>query len=160
MYDYDEFTLPRPRTIILWVLGILIAVTLLNAGAFYTNSLWFQKVQSPIERQNMNHDPNWLRQVEVDYQTSYSDFQAAKAALPTKVAAVEDFKKTHGDPSKWDYWTQQQYQTLYNDAMGTYQAEVNEAAHYNALASGADTGPVRPANLPPLLAPDPQPIIP
>lgn len=159
MNDYDEFNLPRPRTILLWVAGIIVALALFNGVAYLTGSLWFQKVQSPIERQNMNHDPNWLRQVETDYQTSYTDFQAARASLPVKVAAVEEFKKTHGPSSTWDYWTQQQYQTLYNDAMGTYQAEVNEAAHYNALASSADTGPVRPANLPSQLAPDPQPTL-
>lgn len=158
MYDTDE--LPSKYTIIRWTVTILIGLALFNGVAFLTHSLWFQTVQAPIQRQNLNHDPNWVRQVETDYQTSYADFQAAKNTLPGKIAAVEDFKRTHGDPSTWDYWTQQQYQTLYNDAMGTYQAEVNEASHYNALASDADTGPLRPTNLPEQLTPDPQPTIP
>lgn len=160
MHDYDDFQLPRARTIWTWAVGIILALILFNVIAYFTGALWYQRVQSPIERQNQNHDPNWLRQVETDYQTSYADFQAAQQALPTKVAAVENFKKVHGASSTWDYPTQQQYQSLYNDAMGTYQAEVTEAAHYNALASNADTGPVRPAGLPTSLTPDAQPTIP
>ena len=138
-------------------IGVIIIMSLCGVVGYVVDSLYYQHVQAPFQRQNLNNDPNYQRTIAQDFTTTYTDFQNAQQSIPSDDAALKAFSSTYGDPKTWTFQEQQQYNSLLLNWTGDYQAEDRLAAHYQELMSNPDKARWKPADLPDQLVPDKQP---
>lgn len=136
--DRDEFEFLGFGCGALAVIGVVLAVVVL--GGFLVNSYLNQHVYQPIQRQNLNHDADWLRGKTDEITSLYHDFQAAQTAEAADVVQIHQYVKDHGNPVNWQAWDprSQVYQQMMQKYQGDYQAEVTDAQEYNADRDNPD----------------------
>ena len=122
-------------------LGVIVAVlVVLGLGGFLLNSYLNQHVYQPVQRQNLNHDADWLRSKTEEVTNLWHDFQNAQTAETADVTQIHQYVKAHGDPATWQAWDPraQAYQQMMLKYNGDYQAEVTDAQQYNADRDNPD----------------------
>lgn len=146
-------------------LAILGIVLVFSIGGFLLHAYLDQNVVQPVQRQNLNHDADWLRAKTQEVVNLYHDYQVAQQAEAGDVDQLRRYVRDNGQPSSWPAYDPrtQVYQQMITKYDGDYQAELSDAQQYNADRANPDYAPVwadpgvRAANLPDGLTPGPQP---
>lgn len=144
-------------------LAALTLFVILPLGIFLIDSAINQRVVQPVQRQNLNHDADWLRAKTQEVTNLWHDFQNAQASVPADEAAIKQYLAVNGDPKTWGPYDPrgQVLQQMENKLQGDYQSEITDAQLYNADRDNPDYATVWAqtdlAGFPPSLTPGPAP---
>lgn len=163
MFDepIEDIRLPWRRI----ALVAVILIVVLPFGFFLIDSALNQHVYQPVQRQNLNHDADWLRAKTQEVTNLYHDFQTAEASVPADEAAIRQYIATNGDPKTWGQYDArgQVLQQMENKLQGDYQSEITDSQLYNADRDNPDYATVwaqsELANFPQSLQPGPAPSV-